>query len=87
MEDEKALTGDQVTREIEQYPAQMSDEYKRAWEAMSSVLNDDQLTVWAQGGLELARQTVRSWEAAGQYFKVSPKVVSLMPFNYFIKCY
>ena len=85
MEDEKTLTGDQVTREIEQYPAQMSDEYNRAWEAMSSVLNDDQLTVWAQAGLELARQTVRSWEAAGQYFKVSPKVVSLMPFNYFIK--
>jgi hypothetical protein len=85
VEDETALTGERLTREMDRYPPQVSDEYQKAWKAMASVLSDKELVVWAQGGLEMAQQTVRSWEAAGRYFKVSPKVVGLMPFSYFIK--
>ncbi len=85
MEEKTALIGERVRRKLERYPPLASGEFQDAWEAMSSKLNDGQLTVWAEAGLELAQQSVRSWEAASQYFKVSPRIVGLMPFNCFVE--
>ena len=85
MEERTSLTPQGMKKELEQFPPAVSVEFRKAWKDMSSVLDDSQLTVWATAGLGLARQTVRSWEAASQYFKVSPKVVRLVPFNYFVK--
>ena len=39
--------------------------------------------MWANMGVRLAEQTVRSWESAAQYYKSSAKIVSLMPFSRF----
>ena len=52
---------------------------------MSEALMEGQLRAWTERGVGLAAQTVRSWEAAVRYFKVSPDVVGLMPFSYFTK--
>ena len=79
------MTRERVLDDLRRYPPPVSAEFERVWEDMASVLDDDQLAVWADGGLKLAGQTVRSWEAAGQYFKASPRVVGLMPFRYFVK--
>ncbi len=85
MEKGRPMTRERVLEDLRHYPPPVSAEFEGAWEDMASVLDDDQLAVWAEGGLALARQTVRSWEAAGQYFKASPRVVRLMPFGYFVK--
>ena len=52
---------------------------------MPKTMEEGNVLLWGQAGLKIADQTVRSWEAAAQYFKVSPKVVAYMPFNYFMK--
>ena len=85
MEKRATLTEKRLKRELAGFPPVVSAEFENAWEQMSSLLNDGQLAVWAQAGLELAQQTVRSWEAASQYFSVSPKVAGLMPFSYLVK--
>lgn len=72
-----------VQRALRERPPLAADEFERAWHAMSGLLNSQQLSTWADIGLEIAGQTVRSWESAAQYFKASPKVVSLMPFSRF----
>ena len=85
MEDKEALTIEQVQEELKRFPASVSDEFDSAIKLMPETMNDAQLTAWAQSGLEIAQQTVRSWEAAAQFFKVSPKVIGFMPFNYFVR--
>lgn len=72
-----------VKEALQEYPPVAVEEFDRAWYAMSDVLNSQQITMWADTGLEIATQTVRSWESAAQYYKISPKIVSLMPFNRF----
>ena len=52
---------------------------------MASTVNERQLADWAGLGLRLAGETIRSWEAAAEYFAASPRVVGLMPFNYFVR--
>ena len=52
---------------------------------MPDNMEADSMVKWANAGVEIAEQTVRSWEAAAQYYKVSPQVISYMPFNYFMR--
>ena len=72
-----------VQRGLREHPPLAADEFERAWHTMSGLLNSQQLSTWSDIGLEIAGQTVRSWESAAQYFKASPKVVVLMPFSRF----
>lgn len=79
------LTKDQAKIQFKGYPPTVVSELDVAWAPMSKELSVEQLTTWLETGAILAKHTARSWEAAAQYFRVSPKVVVLMPFNYFIR--
>ena len=72
-----------VQRALREHPRLAADEFERAWHTMSGLLSSQQLSTWADIGLEIAGETVRSWESAAQYYKASPKVVGLMPFSRF----
>ena len=72
-----------VQRALREHPPLAADEFERAWHMMSGLLSLQQLSTWADIGLEIAGETVRSWESAAQYYKASPKVVGLMPFSRF----
>ena len=85
MEKKTGPSDEQLKEELQGFPPQVSGEIQGAWKPMSSVLDEEQLALWAHAGLGMAQQTARSWEAAGLYFKVSPQVVRLMPFSYFVK--
>ena len=84
MEDQ-TNTVEGVREALAQYPAPVVEEFDRASAVMPEKLAPAQFGSWAQSGLEIAQQTVRSWEAAAEYYKVSPIVVGFMPFNYFSK--
>ena len=85
MEEKTVQTGERIKVKLQRFPQPVLEEFQKAWDAMALAVDGEHLEVWAQAGLRLAEQTVRSWEAAALYFNVSPKVVALMPFNYFIK--
>lgn len=72
-----------VRTALREYPPLAVDEFDRSWHKMSDLLNSRQLSIWAETGLELAGQTVRSWESAAQYYRASAQIVSLMPFSRF----
>ena len=85
MEEKITPTLEEIRGDLAHFPATVLEEFDRAREAMPEALTDDQLVQWAQAGAEIAQQTVRSWEAAAQYYKVSSKVLDFIPFNYFAK--
>ena len=53
-------------------------EFRRSADALGEALSDEELRGWAEEGMELARQSWRSWEAAGEYYRVSPQVMPLL---------
>ena len=80
-----APTLQQVRDGLGEYPDPVLEELDRAMNVMPSALSESQVAQWAESGLDMAGQTVRSWEAAAQYYRVSPIVLGYMPFNYFLK--
>ena len=58
----------------------MAEEFRQAYNTLAGTLAPHELESWAQHGLSMARQTVRSWEAASEYFRVSPEVATILSF-------
>ena len=82
---EQLPTLEELRAEFKRFPAPVVEEFDKARAVMPKTMEEGNVLLWGQAGLKIADQTVRSWEAAAQYFKVSPKVVAYMPFNYFMK--
>ena len=81
----QSATLDDIRVELGKYPASVVDEFDKARAQMPPNLTDAQRGEWANAGLEIAKETVRSWEAAAEFYKVSPRVLGYMPLNYFFK--
>src|SRR3972149_6462616 len=58
-------------------------EFRRSAEAAEQLLTPDEVKQWAEEGLELARQAWRSWEAAGEDFRVTPEGLPALGFRQF----
>lgn len=85
MEESTATTVEDIRQTLERFPAAVAEEFDKARVLVPDSLTKDQELIWAKVGAEIAEQTVRSWEAAAQYYRVSPQVLGFIPFNYFVK--
>ncbi len=75
----------ELERGLGKLPPPVLEEYRQALGKMSAALNEDEITVWAKEGLTIANQTVRSWEAAVEYFKAGPHVAKFLVFSSFMQ--
>jgi len=60
---------------MQRFPAAVIDEYRHASEALRPRMEEVDLFSWAGQGVKIAEQTIRSWEAASEYYRVSPQVL------------
>ena len=81
----QSATLDEIRVELGKFPASVVDEFDKARAQMPPNLTEVQMREWANAGLDIAQETVRSWEAAAEFYKVSPRVLGFMPLNYFFK--
>ncbi|MDA0596067.1 MAG: hypothetical protein O2921_07760 [Chloroflexi bacterium] len=76
----------EITRkELDQFPAPVLERYEVALEKLNGRLADETCQLWAQEGLEIASKTVRSWEAAAEFFDASVAVQRQLPSGQFLK--
>ncbi|HTE84435.1 MAG TPA: hypothetical protein VK821_06865 [Dehalococcoidia bacterium] len=68
---------------LEGFPLSLPREFRRGLESASDTLGDEQLRRWAQIGVSFASQSLRSWEAAAEYFRVTPEVLKEIQFSSF----
>ncbi|MFQ5860644.1 MAG: hypothetical protein ACE5IG_03730, partial [Dehalococcoidia bacterium] len=71
----------EIVRELRRFPEPVLQEFRQALEHLDGVLHQEELPSWAAEGLALAQQTVRSWEAAVEYYRASPRVARLHSFS------
>ena len=83
--DDAAPTLEGVREDLRRFPAPVSQEFERSLQVMPEVLAEAQVLAWASAGVEMAQQTVRSWEATTEYYRASPKVVGFVSFTHFLR--
>ena len=71
--------------ELERFPPPVVDNFRRAHEVLSGRLAEETIKQWSDHGLAIARKTVRSWEAAAEYFDASPTVQQQLPAGQFLR--
>ena len=54
---------------LRQFPPALSQEFESALAAVEPILEADELAQWLRDGLDIARHSLRSWEAASEYFR------------------
>lgn len=59
----------------------LPDDLASGARSLESRLNEQQLDEWASAGINLARHSLRSWEAAAEYFRVSPQLFPAFSFE------
>ena len=71
--------------ELERFPPPVVDNFRRSHEVLSGRLAEETVQQWSDVGLAIARKTVRSWEAAAEYFDASPAVQQQLPAGQFLR--
>ena len=65
----------EAARKLEQHSASVAEEFQRSLTELRPTLQEADLRLWIEEGLSLAEHSLRSWEAAAEYFRVSPAVL------------
>ena len=84
-DDAKQNAIETTRKELDQFPAPVLERYEVALEKLNGRLADETCQLWAQEGLEIASKTVRSWEAAAEFFDASVAVQRQLPSGQFLK--
>ncbi len=67
--------------ELRGFGPTLPDDLTTGARALEPRLDPEQLDQWAAAGVALARHSLRSWEAAGEYFRVSPRLIPAFSFE------
>ena len=84
-EDPKKTATELARQELAGFPAPVLDRYEDALEKLTGRLADETCQQWASEGLQIVRKTVRSWEAAAEFFGASVAVQRQLPSGQFLK--
>ncbi|MBI4306683.1 MAG: hypothetical protein HY678_10235, partial [Chloroflexi bacterium] len=73
-EQQAGLTTETIEAELGRFPAPVMEGYREARSLLHGRLREQDLFSWAEQGLIISSKTVRSWEAAAEYFRAGPAV-------------
>ena len=73
-----------IARELGQFPAAVLQQYEAAHSKARALLSSEDLVTWAEQGAAMARQSVRAWEAATDYYAASMDVLPFLSFANFV---
>ncbi len=72
---------DEAREALRAFPPALSQDFEAAVELVAPILEADELDSWMQTGLDVARHSLRSWEAAAEYFRASGPVLEQITYE------
>ena len=75
----------EIESELAKLPPAVLEAYQEANESVTESFGEDEIGLWAKEGLTIGTQTVRSWESAIEYYRVSPEVSKFLSFPSFMQ--
>ncbi len=73
----------QAREALRAFPPALLQEFEAANDQLAEVLTTAEQESWAQDGVSIARHSLRSWEAAGDYFRSSPAMLDQLTYPRF----
>ena len=83
MADSQSAALNQARESLRAFPPALLQEFETAHEGLSDVLSSKEMEAWATEGVAIARHSLRSWEAASDYFRASPSMLERLTFPRF----
>ena len=74
-----------IETELWRFNQALSGQFREAIPIVKEYLTPEELIIWAEEGAVIARNIFRSWEAASEYFTVTPKILESLNFPQFFK--
>ena len=71
--------------ELAKLPPAVAEAYQAVADAMAESFSEEETALWAREGVAIGTQTVRSWESAVEYYRVSPEVARSLAFASFMQ--
>jgi len=75
----------EVEAELAKLPPAVLEAYHEANDTVKESFGEEEIGLWAKEGLTIGTQTVRSWESAIEYYRVSPEVSKFLSFPSFMQ--
>jgi nitric oxide reductase activation protein len=69
-----------IELELQQLPPAVSAEFHKALRSVARRLTAEEICAWGQEGMAVAMSGFRCWEAAANYFRVTPQVLPVLNF-------
>ncbi|MEE9325503.1 MAG: VWA domain-containing protein [Dehalococcoidia bacterium] len=73
-----------IYQELQPFPGTVSDEFHKAVRLLEPIFSKNEISLWADEGLAIAKHSFRSWEAATEYFRVTPQVAQGLSFYHIL---
>jgi len=73
----------QAREALRAFPPALLQEFETANDKLAEMLSSAEQESWAQDGVSIARHSLRSWEAAGDYFRASPAMLDQLTYPRF----
>ena len=74
-----------IEQELAKLPPAVLEAYRAAVAPVTAAFGEDEVALWAREGATIGAQTIRSWEAAIEYYRVSPHVARFLSFPSFMQ--
>ena len=75
----------ELEQELAKLPPAVLEAYQEALEPVKAAFGAEEIGLWGKEGLAIGTQTIRSWEAAIEYYRVSPQVSRYLSFPSFMQ--
>jgi len=75
----------EIESELAKLPPAVLEAYQEANDTVKESFGEEEIGLWAKEGLTIGTQTVRSWESAIEYYRVSPEVSKFLSFPSFMQ--
>jgi hypothetical protein len=75
----------EIEAELAKLPPAVLEAYHEANSTVKESFGEEEIGLWAKEGLTIGTQTVRSWESAIEYYRVSPEVSKFLSFPSFMQ--
>ena len=72
---------EEARESLRQFPPALSQDFEAALESVQDVLEPNELATWLDDGLGIAKHSLRSWEAAAEYFRASGPVLEQVTYD------
>ena len=64
-----------IESDVLNLPPAVGKEFNAGHEKLKTILTEDEIVRWAAAGYAIAQQSFRSWEAAAEFYRVSPSLL------------